>query len=53
MVQVLKRLRKQGQGSKSHPRDLENPGIEPAVVKHKNRMKNLSFEISFYNFQRG
>ena len=31
VVLVLKRLRRRGNGLKSHPTDLEKPGIEPAV----------------------
>ena len=31
VVLVLKRLRRQGNGLKSHPTDLEKPGIEPAT----------------------
>ena len=30
-VLVLKRLRRQGNGLKSHPTDWEKPGIEPAT----------------------
>ena len=31
MVLVLKRLRRRGNGLKSHPTDWEKPGIEPAT----------------------
>ena len=31
VVLVLKRLRRQGNGLKSHPTDWEKPGIEPAT----------------------
>ena len=31
VVLVLKRLRRRGNGLKSHPTDLEKPGIEPAT----------------------
>ena len=31
VVLVLKRLRRRGSGLKSHPTDLEKPGIEPAT----------------------
>ena len=32
MVLVLKRLRRRGNGLKSHPTDWEKPGIEPATL---------------------
>ena len=32
VVLVLKRLRRQGNGLKSHPTDWEKPGIEPATA---------------------
>ena len=31
VVLVLNRLRRRGNGLKSHPTDLEKPGIEPAT----------------------
>ena len=31
VVVALKRLRRQGNGLKSHPADWEKPGIEPAI----------------------
>ena len=35
VVLVLKRLRRRGNSSKSHPTDWEKPGIEPATLVYK------------------
>ena len=35
VVLVLKRLRRRGNGLKSHPTDWEKPGIEPATPGYK------------------
>ena len=35
VVLVLKRLRRQGNGLKSHPTDWENSGIEPWFTRHR------------------
>ena len=32
VVLILKRLRKRGHGFKSHPKDLEKPGIKPGSL---------------------
>ena len=36
VVLVLKRLRRRGNGLKSHPTDWEKPGIEPATYSNRN-----------------
>ena len=45
MVLVLKRLRRRGNGLKSHPTDWEKPGIEPATPGLQ--------DISFCGFSMG
>ena len=39
VVLVLKRLRRLGNGLKSHPTDCEKPGIEPATPGLQDKMK--------------
>ena len=38
VVLVLKRLRRRGNGLKSHPTDWEKPGIEPATLVDKTKL---------------
>ena len=54
VVLVLKRLRRHGNGLKSHPTDWEKPGIEPATPGLQNIglstcAKNYGLE-NIYNF---
>ena len=48
VVLVLKRLRRRGNGLKSHPTDWEKPGIEPATPGLQDR--ELGIDDTFKRF---
>ena len=52
VVLVLKRLRRGGNGLKSHPTDWEKPGIEPATFYYladSLYMERIRFQIIYLN----
>ena len=48
VVLVLKRLRRRGNGLKSHPTDWEKPGIEPATWFTRHRLIRRVAEIQIF-----